>query len=101
MLSALLPKADIDRHDWHVRFVPKADKCTAAKMQGRLLRRYGQCARSKRYHFSSVGGPYELLKGQPIPERPLYAAFAPGAPLPEKVHSFVDHLSEWFRKHPL
>ena len=43
----------------------------------------------------------ELLKGQPIPERPLYAAFAPGAPLPEKVHSFVDFLSEWFRKHPL
>jgi gentisate 1,2-dioxygenase len=25
MLSALLPKADIDRHDWHVRFVPGAD----------------------------------------------------------------------------
>lgn len=43
----------------------------------------------------------ELLKGQPIPERPLYAAFAPGAPLPEKVRSFVDHLAEWFRKHPL
>ena len=43
----------------------------------------------------------ELLKGQPIPERPLYAAFAPGAPLPEKVHSFVDYMAEWFRKHPL
>jgi len=43
----------------------------------------------------------ELLKGHFIPERPLYAAFAPGAPLPEKVHSFVDHLAEWFRKHPL
>jgi hypothetical protein len=28
-------------------------------------------------------------------------AVAPGAPLPEKVHSFIDHLSEWFRKHPL
>ena len=43
----------------------------------------------------------ELLKGQPIPERPLYAAFAPGAPLPEKVYTFADHLSEWFRSHPL
>lgn len=43
----------------------------------------------------------ELLKGQPLPERPLYAAFAPGAPPPEKVHRFVDHLAEWFRKHPL
>jgi DNA-binding transcriptional LysR family regulator len=43
----------------------------------------------------------ELLKGQPIPERPLYAAFAPGAPLPDKVHSFIDYMAEWFRKHPL
>ena len=43
----------------------------------------------------------QLLKGQNMPERPLYAAFAPGAPLPEKVHSFVDHLADWFRKHPL
>ena len=43
----------------------------------------------------------ELLKGQPIPERPLYAAFAPGGPLPEKVQRFVNHISEWFRKHPL
>lgn len=43
----------------------------------------------------------ELLKGQPIPERPLYAALAPGAPLPEKVHSFIDYMAEWFRKHPL
>ena len=32
-MSALLPKADIDRHDWHVRFVPKADKRTAAKFE--------------------------------------------------------------------
>jgi len=29
-MSALPPKADIERHDWHVRFVPKADICTAA-----------------------------------------------------------------------
>src|SRR6516164_4456390 len=31
IMSALPPKADIERHDWHVCFVPKADKCTAAK----------------------------------------------------------------------
>jgi len=43
----------------------------------------------------------EPLKGHSIPERPLYAAFAPGAPPPEKVHAFVNHLAEWFRKHPL
>ena len=30
-LPALPPKADIERHDWHVRFVPKADICSAAK----------------------------------------------------------------------
>ena len=29
--SALPPKADIDRRDWHVCFVPKADSCSAAK----------------------------------------------------------------------
>ena len=28
-MSALPPKADIERHEWHVRFVPKADLCTA------------------------------------------------------------------------
>src|SRR5262245_41382698 len=38
------------------------------------------------------GALIELLKGQPLPERPLYAAFAPDAPLPEKVHRFLDHL---------
>jgi len=30
-MSALLPKADIAESDWHVRFVPKADICSAAK----------------------------------------------------------------------
>ena len=29
-MSALPPKADIRRHDWNVRFVPKADICSAA-----------------------------------------------------------------------
>jgi DNA-binding transcriptional LysR family regulator len=43
----------------------------------------------------------ELLKGHALAERPLYAAFAPGGPPPEKVHSLVTHLSDWFRKHPL
>jgi len=42
----------------------------------------------------------ELLKAHPIPDRPLYAAFAPGG-APEKVHAFVSHLSDWFRKHPI
>jgi len=32
-MSALPPKADIDRVDWNVCFVPKADICTATKHQ--------------------------------------------------------------------
>jgi DNA-binding transcriptional LysR family regulator len=47
------------------------------------------------------GALVELLKGSPIAERPLYAAFAPGGSPPEKVHSLVTYLGEWFRKHPL
>ena len=30
VMSALPPKADMAQHDCDVRFVPKADKCTAA-----------------------------------------------------------------------
>jgi hypothetical protein len=30
-MSALLPKADIAECDWYLRFVPKADSCSAAK----------------------------------------------------------------------
>jgi hypothetical protein len=30
LMSALPPKADIDKRGRHVRFVPKADICTAA-----------------------------------------------------------------------
>jgi len=32
VMSALPPKADIAESDWHVRFVPKADICIAAKV---------------------------------------------------------------------
>jgi DNA-binding transcriptional LysR family regulator len=42
----------------------------------------------------------ELLKAHPIPDRPLYAAFAPGG-APEKVHALVSYLGDWFRKHPI
>src|SRR5215813_12882291 len=37
-MSALPPKADIERHDWHVRFVPKADERAAAKFRIRSPR---------------------------------------------------------------
>lgn len=46
------------------------------------------------------GALVELMKEHPIPDRPLYAAFAPGG-APEKVHAFVTFLGEWFRKHPI
>jgi DNA-binding transcriptional LysR family regulator len=41
----------------------------------------------------------ELRKGHPIPDRPLYAAFAPGG-APEKVQALVSYLGAWFRNHP-
>jgi DNA-binding transcriptional LysR family regulator len=46
------------------------------------------------------GALIEVMKDHPIPDRPLYAAFAPGG-APEKVHAFVTFLGEWFRKHPI
>jgi hypothetical protein len=32
-MSALPPKADIEERDRHVRFVPQADSCSAARTQ--------------------------------------------------------------------
>jgi hypothetical protein len=37
LMSALLPKADIEQHDWHVRFVPKADIRIAADLFDHLV----------------------------------------------------------------
>jgi DNA-binding transcriptional LysR family regulator len=36
-----------------------------------------------------------------VPERPLYAAFAPSRPLLRKVRVFVDFIADWFSAHPL
>jgi DNA-binding transcriptional LysR family regulator len=47
------------------------------------------------------GALVALLKSHPIAERSLYAAFMPGAQQPEKVQRLVNHLGEFFRKHPL
>ena len=35
-----------------------------------------------------------------IPERPLYAAYAPGRQLVRKVKVFVEFIADWFKKHP-
>jgi hypothetical protein len=42
-MSALPPKADIERHDWHVRFVQKADIRIAADLFDHLVGASEQC----------------------------------------------------------
>jgi len=42
-MSALPPKADIERHDWHVRLVPKADFRIAADLFDHLVGGHEQC----------------------------------------------------------
>jgi DNA-binding transcriptional LysR family regulator len=42
-----------------------------------------------------------LLPDWPAPDRPLYAAYAPGKHTVRKVRSFVDFIAEWFRQHPI
>ena len=43
----------------------------------------------------------EVLDDARIPERPLYAAYAPGGAPPRKVRCFIDYLTHWFRRHPV
>src|SRR5215831_2322409 len=47
-MSALPPKADKERRDWHVRFVPKADSCIATK-NNLLDNLVGACEERRRY----------------------------------------------------
>jgi DNA-binding transcriptional LysR family regulator len=42
-----------------------------------------------------------LLRDWPAPDRPLYAAYAPGKHTMRKVRSFVDFIAEWFKQHPM
>jgi len=35
------------------------------------------------------------------PDRPLYAAYAPGKHTVRKVRLFVDFIADWFQKHPM
>jgi len=43
----------------------------------------------------------EILGNSPVPERPLFAVFAPGERVPRKIREFVDFLSHWFVEHPM
>ena len=52
------------------------------------------------YEEIRSGALVPVLSQYPAPERPLYAAFAPGRALPRKVRVFVDFIAEWFTAHP-
>src|SRR5215469_14308225 len=53
-MSALPPKADIAEGDRHVRFVPKADSCTAAKRSVIQSPRRRERAASAEYRHLSL-----------------------------------------------
>jgi DNA-binding transcriptional LysR family regulator len=42
-----------------------------------------------------------VLPDYSIPDRPLYAAYAPSRQLVRKVRVFVDFIAEWFKQHPM
>ncbi|HWE76061.1 MAG TPA: LysR family transcriptional regulator [Stellaceae bacterium] len=43
----------------------------------------------------------EILCGDPVPDRPLFAVFAPGERAPRKIRELVDFLTHWFVEHPM
>jgi DNA-binding transcriptional LysR family regulator len=43
----------------------------------------------------------EILRDVPVPDRPLFAVFAPGERAPRKIREFVDFLTHWFVEHPM
>jgi DNA-binding transcriptional LysR family regulator len=53
------------------------------------------------YHEIQDGSLVPVLSHYAVPDRPLYAAYAPSRPLIRKVRVFVDFIAEWFRAHPI
>jgi DNA-binding transcriptional LysR family regulator len=43
----------------------------------------------------------EILRDDPVADRPLFAVFAPGERVPRKIREFVDFLTHWFVEHPV
>lgn len=42
-----------------------------------------------------------ILPGFTVPDRPLYAVYAPGAYRVRKIQCFIDFIGQWYRSHPL
>src|SRR5215469_3178479 len=64
---ALPPKADIERHDWHVRFVPKADLRTATKSTAIRSPRRRRAHRSRSTPSRNAGAGVWIAAKPPVP----------------------------------
>jgi DNA-binding transcriptional LysR family regulator len=53
------------------------------------------------YQDIHAGTLRPVLQAYSVPERPLYAAYAPSRQMVRKVRVFVDFIAEWFRAHPM
>jgi DNA-binding transcriptional LysR family regulator len=53
------------------------------------------------YNEIRSGKLVQMLPEYSVPDRPLYAAYAPGKQVVQKVRVFVDFIAEWFKQHPL
>jgi DNA-binding transcriptional LysR family regulator len=52
------------------------------------------------HHHLDCGALVRVLPDYEVPQRPLYAAYAPGRQLVKKVRVFLDFIGEWFKAHP-
>ena len=53
------------------------------------------------YQEVMAGTLVPVLPDHLVPERPLYAAYAPSRQLVRKVRVFVDFIAAWFKEHPM
>jgi DNA-binding transcriptional LysR family regulator len=53
------------------------------------------------YQDIHAGSLLPVLSQYAVPERPLYAAYAPSRQLVRKVRVFVDFIADWFKQHPM
>jgi DNA-binding transcriptional LysR family regulator len=53
------------------------------------------------YQDIRAGNLEIVLPAYAVPDRPLYAAYAPSRHLVRKVRVFVDFIADWFKQHPM